>query len=183
MVNDPGHNSNSGSPCLALSCCQQPWLLSWNPDPTAHLVWPTEHFSNAECTKLTHHFPHKSVTLLISINNTPLQLTAKDRNLGFILAVSSFFPLPQAHNSGTQEEGFAHCSPPSLLSVALPSSQPPEKEAYLFEDGSAFPLNGQWILGLIIRFRRERSSSRAAIQLPVLLTSGKLTRLNIPVHS
>lgn len=124
MVNDPSHNSNSGSSCLALSCCQQPWLVSWNPDPTAHLVWPTEHFSNAECTKLTHDFPHKSVTLLISINNTPLQLTAKDRNLGFILAVSSFFLLPQAHKTVVPRKRASHTSllhPCYLLLFPVPS--------------------------------------------------------------
>lgn len=93
-------------------------------DPTAHLVWPTEHFSNAECTKLTHDFPHKSVTLLISINNTPLQLTAKDRNLGFILAVSSFFLLPQAHKTVVPRKRASHTSllhPCYLLLFPVPS--------------------------------------------------------------
>lgn len=88
-----------------LSSCQQPWLLSWNPDPTAHLAWPKEHFSKAECIKLTHHFPHKFVTCLTSINNTILQLIAKDRNLGFISAASSFFSLPPTQKSVPQEGG------------------------------------------------------------------------------
>lgn len=88
----------------------------------------TEQFANAECTKLTHRFPRKLVTILTLV--TPLSNSLPRTEVWDSFELFSLFPLTAPV--------FPHFPSPSLLYIAGPSFQPLQRQPYLFENGRGF---------------------------------------------